>query len=50
VVVDADDPFDDGKQCTEDSCAGGAPSNAPLGAGTPCQEGGARYAPTTRAA
>ena len=37
---DADDPRDDGRECTADTCAQGVPVNTAKGAGTPCQQGG----------
>jgi hypothetical protein len=35
-----DDPRDDGRDCTADTCAEGVPANTPKAAGTPCQQGG----------
>jgi hypothetical protein len=36
---DPTDIEDDGKSCTEDTCAGGAPHHAPIAAGTSCDDG-----------
>lgn len=39
-VDDNTDVFVDGLQCTNDVCVGGVPSNPPVIAGTPCNQGG----------
>jgi hypothetical protein len=39
LVVNVDDPFDDGKQCTEDTCSAGVPANTAKAAGVKCSEG-----------
>jgi hypothetical protein len=36
----ADDPRDDGRECTDDTCAQGLPVNTARPAGTPCSQGG----------
>jgi hypothetical protein len=38
--VDANDPRDDGRECTDDTCAQGLPVNTAKPSGTPCQQGG----------
>jgi hypothetical protein len=42
VVTENDDTDvpDDGKQCTQDVCTAGVPSNPPVGGGIACNEGG----------
>ena len=35
-----DDPRDDGRECTDDTCAEGVPVNTVRPAGTPCKQGG----------
>ena len=37
--VVADDPRDDGRECTDDTCAKGVPVNTAKAAGTPCKQG-----------
>jgi hypothetical protein len=38
--VEAADPRDDGRECTDDTCAQGVPSNPARAAGTACTQGG----------
>jgi hypothetical protein len=40
VADDADLPADEGNQCTDQACIGGAPTFSPSAAGTPCSQGG----------
>jgi len=42
VEVPGDDPYDDGKACTTDTCANGVPANAPKAAGTGCKDDGGK--------
>lgn len=42
VVNDADVPVD-GRQCTQDTCTSGVPSNPPVSAGTSCNETGGNH-------
>ena len=45
-VITTDDPTNvpvDGKQCTDDLCVAGVPSNPPLPYGTPCSQGDGTY-------
>lgn len=39
IVNDDTDVNDDGKECTDDTCSGGTPSNEPKLSGTPCSSG-----------
>ena len=38
--ANADDPRDDGRECTDDTCAQGVPVNSARAAGTKCTQGG----------
>ncbi len=40
LSANVDDPRDDGRECTADTCAQGVPENTAKAAGTPCQQGG----------
>jgi hypothetical protein len=38
--VEVDDPRDDGRECTDDTCAQGVPMNTAKAPGTPCKQSG----------